>query len=147
MRTTLNRDDDVAAQLAAEARKRGESLSRTANEYLRAGLRSSREAVAVTPYEPPVFDSGRPLLDVTDTTTTIHEPASGSARHPKRAGSVSDGASTCAATRLRAARAEIERIEDPPASAASRLAADRRPLPARRPDPRAPAWLSLLPAE
>jgi plasmid stability protein len=66
MRTTLNLDDDVAAQLASEARKRGESLSRTANEYLRAGLRSSRETVSASPYEPPVFDSGRPLLDVTD---------------------------------------------------------------------------------
>jgi hypothetical protein len=66
MRTTLNLDDDVAAQLAADARKRGESLSRTANEYLRAGLRSSREAAPSSPYVPPVFDSGRPLLDVTD---------------------------------------------------------------------------------
>jgi hypothetical protein len=66
MRTTLNIDDDVAAQLAAESRKRGESLSRTANEYLRAGLRSSREAASPAPYVPPVFESGRPLLDVTD---------------------------------------------------------------------------------
>ena len=66
MRTTLNLDDDVAAQLAAESRKRGESLSRTANEYLRAGLRSSRESASQTPYAPPVFDTGRPLLDVTD---------------------------------------------------------------------------------
>jgi plasmid stability protein len=66
MRTTLNLDDDVAARLAAEARKRGESLSRTANEYLRAGLRSSRESAPPKPYVPPVFDSGRPLLDVTD---------------------------------------------------------------------------------
>ena len=66
MRTTLNLDDDVAAQLAAESRKRGESLSRTANEYLRAGLRSSREVAGSPPYVPPVFDSGRPLLDVAD---------------------------------------------------------------------------------
>jgi hypothetical protein len=66
MRTTLNLDDDVAAQLAAESRKRGESLSRMANEYLRAGLRSSRESESQTPYVPPVFDTGRPLLDVTD---------------------------------------------------------------------------------
>jgi len=66
MRTTLNLDDDVAAQLAAESRKRGESLSRTANECLRAGLRTSREPAFSTPYVPPVFDSGRPLLDVTD---------------------------------------------------------------------------------
>ena len=66
MRTTLNLDADVAAQLAAEARKRGDSLSRTANDFLRAGLRTNREPATSTPYEPPVFDSGRPLLDVTD---------------------------------------------------------------------------------
>lgn len=71
MRTTLNLDDDVAAQLAAESRKRGESLSRTANEYLRAGLRSSREPAVQTPYRPPVFDSGRPLLDVTDVASAL----------------------------------------------------------------------------
>jgi hypothetical protein len=71
MRTTLNLDDDVAAQLAAESRKRGESLSRTANEYLRAGLRSSRESASRPPYVPPVFDSGRPLLDVTDVAAAL----------------------------------------------------------------------------
>jgi len=71
MRTTLNLDDDVAAQLAAESRKHGRSLSRMANEYLRAGLRSSREAVPGTAYEPPVFDSGRPLLDVTDVAAAL----------------------------------------------------------------------------
>jgi hypothetical protein len=71
MRTTLNLDDDVAAQLAAESRKRGTSLSRMANEYLRAGLRSSRDAVPRTVYEPPVFDSGRPLVDVTDVAAAL----------------------------------------------------------------------------
>ena len=66
MRTTLNLDADVAAQLAAESRKRHESLSRTANECLRAGLRHTGERASASAYEPPVFDSGRPLLDVTD---------------------------------------------------------------------------------
>ena len=66
MRTTLNLDADVAAQLAEESRTRVESLSRTANEFLRAGLRSRREPATRSPYVPPVFDSGRPLLDVTD---------------------------------------------------------------------------------
>jgi hypothetical protein len=66
MRTTLNLDDDVAAQLASESRKRGESLSRTANEYLRAGMRQARSDVRVGAYEPPTVDTGRPLLDVTD---------------------------------------------------------------------------------
>jgi hypothetical protein len=66
MRTTLNLDDDVAAQLASESRKRGESLSRTANEYLRAGMRQARRDARVGAYEPPTVDTGRPLLDVTD---------------------------------------------------------------------------------
>jgi hypothetical protein len=71
MRTTLNLDDDVATQLAAESRKRGASLSRMANEYLRAGLRSSREQAPDVAYDPPVFDTGRPLLDVTDVAGTL----------------------------------------------------------------------------
>jgi hypothetical protein len=71
MRMTLNLDDDVATQLAAESRKRGTSLSRMANEYLRAGLHSSREAMAGTAYDPPVFDSGRPLVDVTDVAAAL----------------------------------------------------------------------------
>jgi plasmid stability protein len=71
MRTTLNLDDDVAARLAAEARRRGESLSRTANEYLRAGMRASRASARADVYEPPVVDSGRPLLDVTDVAAAL----------------------------------------------------------------------------
>jgi hypothetical protein len=71
MRTTLNLDADVAAQLAAESRKRGTSLSRTANEFLRAGLRTTRERARAGAYEPPAFDSGRPLLDVTDVAAAL----------------------------------------------------------------------------
>jgi hypothetical protein len=71
MRTTLNLDDDVAAQLSVESRKRGVSLSRTANELLRAGLRTTRERASAGAYEPPVFDSGRPLLDVTDVAAAL----------------------------------------------------------------------------
>jgi hypothetical protein len=71
MRTTLNLDDDVAARLAAESRKRGESLSRTANEFLRAGIRASQAGGRIDAYEPPVFDSGRPRLDVTDVAAAL----------------------------------------------------------------------------
>jgi hypothetical protein len=71
MRTTLNLDDDVAAHLAAESRARGASLSRMANEYLRAGMRASREAPALSAYAPPTFDTGRPLLDVTDVAAAL----------------------------------------------------------------------------
>jgi hypothetical protein len=66
MRTTLNLDDDVAARLAAESRKRGASLSRTANEFLRAGMRASLRPEPAGGYKPPTFESGRPRLDVTD---------------------------------------------------------------------------------
>jgi hypothetical protein len=70
MRTTLNLDEDVAARLAAESRKTGESLSRTANELLRAGIRAS-QGPAPGAYEPPAFDSGRPRLDVTDVAVAL----------------------------------------------------------------------------
>ena len=66
MRTTLNLDDDVAAQLAELAEERHASLSSTASEVLRAGLRALRTGAAPARYEPPTFDTGRPLLDVTD---------------------------------------------------------------------------------
>jgi plasmid stability protein len=71
MRTTFNLDDDVAAQLAAEARRRGTSQSRAANELIRAGLRAAREPVAPSAYEPPTFDTGRVLLDVTDVAAAL----------------------------------------------------------------------------
>jgi hypothetical protein len=66
MRTTLNLDDDVAAQLQRLSRRDGRPVSRTANDLIRAGLRSIEKPGAPAPYEPPVFDSGEPLLDVTD---------------------------------------------------------------------------------
>lgn len=66
MRTTLNLDDDVSARLAELASERGSSLSRAANDVLRAGLRAVQHVPRLAPYEPPVFDSGAPLLDVTD---------------------------------------------------------------------------------
>lgn len=66
MRTTLNVDDDVAAQLSALARSRGRSLSRVANELMREGLRASNRPVGADPYDPPTFDTGSPSLDVTD---------------------------------------------------------------------------------
>ena len=71
MRTTLNLDDDVAARLAAESRKRGKSLSRTANEFLREGMRAAQQAHRTGTYEPPTFDSGRPRLDVTDVAAAL----------------------------------------------------------------------------
>ncbi|MGH9102155.1 MAG: CopG family transcriptional regulator [Acidimicrobiales bacterium] len=65
-RTTLNLDEDVATRLASLARTSGRSVSRVTNELLRAGLRAAQERARLSPYEPPVFDTGRPLIDATD---------------------------------------------------------------------------------
>ncbi len=62
MRTTLNLDDDVVRQLAERVRTEGRSLSRIANEAIRAGLSAPR----LTAYDLPVSDTGRTLVDVTD---------------------------------------------------------------------------------
>src|SRR3954454_25349057 len=102
MRTTLNLDDDVAARLAAEARKRGDSLSRTANEYLRAGLRAAQEVDRAGAYEPPTFDSGRPRLDASDVAAALEslDRAAGAPRDPCGGEPAAAGASQ----RLRPAR-------------------------------------------
>jgi plasmid stability protein len=71
MRTTLNLDDDVAARLRDLSREHGRSLSRTANELLREGLRSSQRVPAPDRYDPPTFDTGRPLVDVTDVAAVL----------------------------------------------------------------------------
>jgi hypothetical protein len=71
MRTTLNLDDDVAAELGAQARMEARSLSRVANDLIRSGLRAGRQRPAAEPYRPPTFDTGRPLVDVTDVATAL----------------------------------------------------------------------------
>lgn len=71
MRTTLNLDEDVAAQVSALSRQRGTSMSRVANELLRSGLRASRERQPLPPYVPPTFDTGPPLVDVTDVANVL----------------------------------------------------------------------------
>lgn len=71
MRTTLNLDEDVARPLAQMARRSHRSLSRVANDLLRDGLRASQGAPKAIPYEPTVFDTGRPLIDVTDVAQAI----------------------------------------------------------------------------
>lgn len=66
MRTTLNLDEDVVRPLVERSKRSHQSLSRVVNELLRLGLRASRNAGRLTPYEPTVFDTGKPLIDVTD---------------------------------------------------------------------------------
>jgi hypothetical protein len=73
MRTTLNLDEDVARQLSDHARRRGRSRSRVANDLLRAGLLAQRQPEALSPYDPPVFDTGRPLIDVTDIAEALEQ--------------------------------------------------------------------------
>jgi hypothetical protein len=71
MRTTLNLDPDVAAHLVEQARRQRRSVSRVANDLLRAGLLAERRPVALPPYEPPEVDTGRPLVDVTDVAAAL----------------------------------------------------------------------------
>ncbi|HEX5370224.1 MAG TPA: CopG family transcriptional regulator [Dehalococcoidia bacterium] len=71
MRTTLNLDDDVSAAISATAQRQRRSLSRVVNDLLRAGLASSRQKTSLAPYDPPVFDTGAPLLDVTDVAAAL----------------------------------------------------------------------------
>ena len=71
MRTTLNLDDDVAAAITSVARSRRRSLSRVANDLIRRGLSQVEARVELAPYEPPVFDTGAPLIDVTDVAAAL----------------------------------------------------------------------------
>jgi hypothetical protein len=71
MRTTLNLDADVAAAITEAAREQRRSLSRVANDLIRVGLRREQASLALEPYEPPVFDTGAPLVDVTDVAAAL----------------------------------------------------------------------------
>lgn len=71
MRTTLNLDEDVAAQLAALSRGEGRSISSMANSLIRAGLRVANQRQEPQPYVPPTFDTGEPLVDVTDVAAAL----------------------------------------------------------------------------
>jgi hypothetical protein len=71
MRTTLNLDDDVAAQISALAGREQRSMSRVTNDLIRAGLRTLRERPLPAAYEPPTFDTGEPLVDVTDVAAAL----------------------------------------------------------------------------
>ena len=51
MRTTLNLDADVAAQLTAISGRRGTSLSRVANDLIRAGLAADNDRAPLARYE------------------------------------------------------------------------------------------------
>jgi hypothetical protein len=64
MRTTLTLDEDVAAKLKAEVRRRGLSFKEVVNETLRAGLETHRESAQVAPFKVKARALGRkPGLD------------------------------------------------------------------------------------
>jgi hypothetical protein len=63
-------DEDVTG-FELPSRQRGSSMSRVANELMRAGLRAARERRPLTPYVPPTFDTGEPLVDVTDVAAAL----------------------------------------------------------------------------
>lgn len=71
MRTTLNLDDDVAVRLAELAKREGTSLSRVANDVVRAGLLARERPQPLPPYDPPVLRTGKPLMDVTDISEVV----------------------------------------------------------------------------
>lgn len=71
MRTTLNLDEDVASQLAALSRRERRSVSSMANSLIRAGLRAANQPQEPHPYVPPTFDTGEPLVDVTDVAAAL----------------------------------------------------------------------------
>ena len=73
MRTTLNLDPDVAERLGELAKARGTSLSRVANDLVRAGLRSEMASTKAGPYEPPVLRTGRVRIDVTDVAEALEQ--------------------------------------------------------------------------
>ena len=64
MRTTLAIDDDVLQELERLARSRKLSLTRIANDTLRAGLAQETRAQAPRRYRQRVFDLGEPLVNL-----------------------------------------------------------------------------------
>ena len=58
MRTTLTLDDDVAAKLAAEARRSGRSFRETVNDYIRRGLAERKGSGPRAPFHVVARDLG-----------------------------------------------------------------------------------------
>jgi hypothetical protein len=64
MKTTLNIDDTVMAELKREAARQGSTMSELVETALRLMLRSRRKREALPPL--PTFDSGGQLVDIAD---------------------------------------------------------------------------------
>jgi Arc/MetJ family transcription regulator len=64
MKTTLNIDDNVMAELKREAARQGVTMSEMVESALRLLLRSQRKRQKMTPL--PTFHSGGALVDIAD---------------------------------------------------------------------------------
>jgi hypothetical protein len=64
MKTTLNIDDTVMAELKREATRQGRTMSELVENALRVFFRSQRKRKTLSPL--PTFDGGEPLVDVAD---------------------------------------------------------------------------------
>jgi uncharacterized protein DUF6364 len=64
MKTTLQIDDTVMAQLKREAARQGRTMSELVESALRSLFRSQKKSVELRPL--PVFHSGGPLVDIAD---------------------------------------------------------------------------------
>jgi Ribbon-helix-helix protein, copG family len=64
MKTTLNVDDTVMAQLKHEAARQGRTISELVETALRNLFREQRKTAALPPL--PIFHSGGTLVDVAD---------------------------------------------------------------------------------
>jgi hypothetical protein len=68
VRTTIDFDPDVAAQLSSRRHEGGRTLREDVNQLVRLGLahESQRAAAPRKPFSTPTFDSGAPLIAVDD---------------------------------------------------------------------------------
>ncbi|MFP3942810.1 MAG: DUF6364 family protein [Alphaproteobacteria bacterium] len=64
MKTTLNIDDTVMAQLKSEAARQGRTMSELVETALRNLFRARNEPAELPPL--PVFHGGEPLVDIAD---------------------------------------------------------------------------------
>jgi len=70
MKTTLNIDDTVMAELKREAARQGRTMSEMVETALRLLLRSQRKREAIPAL--PVFRSGGTLVDIADRDALYH---------------------------------------------------------------------------
>jgi Arc/MetJ family transcription regulator len=70
MKTTLNIDDNVMAELRREAARQGRTMSEMVESALRLLLRSQRKQDKMAAL--PAFRSGGPLVDIADRDALYH---------------------------------------------------------------------------